>query len=95
MLAPTCRGTEHLDWQVTGCCGKHIQLVMRVNSSGFLSTVAVFVPVLYALGEVDSQPVRSVQGGDVLQVGRVEHSDDAVSTTTEDEVLADCQTARR
>lgn len=68
---------------------------MRVNSSCFLSTVAVFVPVLYALGEVDSQPVRSVQGGDVLQVGRVEHSDDAVGTTTEDEVLADCQTARR
>lgn len=51
------------------------------------------VPVLGALGEVDSQPVRSVQSGDVLQVRRAKDSDDAVSTTTEDEVLADHQTA--
>lgn len=64
-------------------------------SQYLLSTFAVFVPVLYTLGEVDSQPVWSVQSGDVLQVGWAEHSDDTVSTTTEDEVLADCQTARR
>lgn len=68
---------------------------MRVGSRRFLERVAVFVPVLDALGEVHAQAVRSVQGGDVLQVGRVEHSDDAVCTTAEDEVLAGRQTARR
>lgn len=59
------------------------------------SMFAVFVPVLYALSQVDSQSVWSVQSGDVLQVGWTEYSDDAVSTTTEDKVLADRQTARR
>lgn len=64
--------------------------------SQYLSSVtAVSVPVLNTLGEVDSQPVRSVQRGDVLQVGWTENSDEAVSTTTEDEVLTDRQTARR
>lgn len=68
---------------------------MRVGSRRFLETVAVLVPMLDALGEVHAQAVRPVQGGDVLQVGRVEHSDDAVRTTAEDEVLAGRQTARR
>lgn len=54
----------------------------------------VFVPVLYTLCEVDSQAVRSVQGGDVLQVGWTEHSDHTVSTATEDEVLTDRQAPR-
>lgn len=64
--------------------------------SQYLSSVtAVSVPVLNTLGEVDSQPVRPVQRGDVLQVGWTENSDEAVSTTTEDEVLTDRQTARR
>lgn len=58
-------------------------------------TVAVFVPVLYALGKVDSQAVRAVQGGDVLQVGWTEHSDHTVSTATEDEVLTDSETTGR
>lgn len=50
---------------------------------------AVTVPVLHAAAEVHSQTVRSVQRGDVLQVGRAEHSDHTVGTTTEDEVLTD------
>lgn len=56
---------------------------------------AALVPVFGALGQVDAQTVGAVQGGDVLQVGGAEHSDDAVSATTEDEVLADHQTAGR
>lgn len=71
------------------------QSTYQVCSQYLSSLSAVSLPVLYTLGEVDSQLVRSVQRGDVLQVGWTENSDEAVSTTTEDKVLADRQTARR
>lgn len=57
-----------------------------------LASFAVSVP---ALSEVDSQVVRPVQSGDILQVGRAEHSDDAIGAAAKNEALADRQTARR
>lgn len=60
--------------------------------SAFWASFAVSVP---ALSEVDSQAVRPVQRGDILQVGRAEHSDDAIGAAAKDEALADRQTARR
>ncbi|KAF3848276.1 hypothetical protein F7725_021304 [Dissostichus mawsoni] len=48
-----------------------------------------------ALCEVDPEAVWAVQSGDVLQVRGTERSDGTVSTSTEDKVLADGQTARR
>lgn len=63
--------------------------------STFWASFAVFVPVLPALSEVNSQAVRPVQRGDILQVGRAEHSDDAVSAAAINETLTDRQTARR
>lgn len=58
-------------------------------------TFATCVPILSTLGEVNTQPVRSGQRGDVLQVGRSEHSNDAVSAATEDMVIGDHQATRR
>lgn len=54
-----------------------------------------FTPVLCTLGQVDAQPVGSRERRDVLQVGRLEHSDDTVSTAAEDQVVSDHQATRR
>lgn len=78
-------------WQAAGCCGhKHT----RYHGSA-RHLLLQLLPVLLAPNELDPERVRPGQRGDVLQVGRAEHSDDAVGTAAEDEVLAGHQRARR